>query len=147
MRTLIIILIISSFLQSTILPLDLVLIILICRSYIRADKNNLFLAFGFGILDSQLSLITLGFISILYLILVQATQVLSKTRITSNSLLVIPIIFALLFFHQIAISNFTHQSPEFLKIFLESLLSLPIFYIVRFWEERFVIRKEIKLRV
>lgn len=147
MRTLIIILIISSFLQSTILPLDLVLIILICRSYIRADKNNLFLAFGFGILDSQLSLITLGFISILYLILVQATQVLSKTRITSNSLLVIPIIFALLSFHQIAISNFTHHSPEFLKIFLESLLSLPIFYIVRFWEERFIIRKEIKLRV
>jgi len=49
--------------------------------------------------------------------------------------------------YQIAISNFTHQGAQFPKIFLESLLSLPIFYLLRLWEERFTVRKEIKLKV
>lgn len=147
MKTLIIVLIISSFLQSTIVPIDLVLIILICRSYIKSDKSNLFLAFACGLLDAHLSLTSLGFASILYLSSIQATQVLSKARLAGNSLLIIPFIFVLLIINQLASSFFIHQSLEFKKVFLESLLSLPILYLVRMWEEKFIIRKEIKLRI
>lgn len=148
MKTLITVLIIASFLQSTILPINLVLIILISRAYIRTDKANLFLAFGFGILDSHLNLTTLGFISVVYLILVQSTQVLSKVRLAASPFLIIPLSFGLLFTYQVAFSFFTHQSFEFFpKVLLESLLSLPIFYLVRLWEERFVVNKDIKLKL
>ena len=139
MKTLIITLVIVSFLQSSILPLDLVLIILICRSYLRADRNNLFLAFGFGLLDGHLNLTPLGLNSLIYLTVVQVTQSLSKSRLAGNLLLIMPISFVLLFL--------TQRSVPISLIFLESLMSLPTLYLLKFWEERFIVRKEIKLRV
>lgn len=139
MKTLIVVLIIVSLLQSAILPINLVLIILICRSYLRAEKSNLFLAFGFGLLDGYLNLTSLGQISLIYLTVVQITQSLSKSRLAGNLLLIIPISWVLLFL--------TQQPTSISLIFLESLISLPTLYILRLWEERFIIRKEIKLKV
>lgn len=147
MKTLIVILIIISFVQSTILPIDLVLIILLCRSYIRTDKANLYLAFGFGLLNSHLNLQTFGFQSIIFLILLELTQLLSKSRLAGNPLLIIPISLFGLAFNGFFQSLINHQSAHILpQIFLESLLSLPILYLVRLWEERFVVAKDIKLR-
>jgi len=148
MKTLIIVLIIISFLQSTILPLNLVLIILICRAYIRPDKANLFLAFALGLLDSHLNLTSLGFQSIIYLVIVQITESLSKSPLSRNSFLIIPISLALLSLNQLANLILSHQTLLiFPKMFLESLLSFPILYLIRLWEERFIVRKEIKLKV
>lgn len=148
MKTLIVILIIASFLQTTILPLDLVLLVLICRSYIKSEKINLYLAFGFGLLISHLELKTLGLISITYLVLIFLTQILSKSRLAGNSLLIVPVSLILLFLNQIISSQLTLQAFQFsFKIFIESLLALPVLYLIRFWEERFIVRKEIKLRV
>lgn len=148
MRTLIFVLIIVSFIQSTILPLEGVLIILICRSYIRSDKANFFLAFGFGLLIAYLNLIVLGLPSLIYLILLSVTASLSKSRLAGNSLLIVPLSLFLLSVNQAATSVFLHQSIQlFPKVFWEALLSLPILYLLRLWEERFIVQKEIKLRV
>lgn len=148
MKTLITVLIICSFLQSTIIHLDLVLIILICRSYIKSDRANLFLAFSFGLFNAHLNLNTLGVTSILYLILVQITQMLSKSRLAGNFVLIIPLSLILLSINDVVFSFLNHQSLHlFPKVILESLLSLPILYLARLWEERFIVRKEIKLKV
>lgn len=147
MKTLVTVLIIASFLQSTILPINLVLIILICRSYIKSE-TALFLAIGFGLFIGFLNLNTLGFTSIVYLILVQITKVLSKVRLAGNPLLIVPLTFILLSINQLATSFFNHESFQlFPKVLLESLLSLPVFYLIKLWEERFIIRKEIKLKI
>lgn len=138
MKTLIVVLIITSFIQYTILPLNLVLIILICRSYLIPDKANLFLAFAFGLLNGHLNLTTLGLTSLTYLIIVAIVEGLSKSRLAGNSLLIVPLTFGLLLGSQASI---------FPKIFLESLISLPIFYLVKIWEERFIVKRDIKLRV
>lgn len=148
MKTLIFILIIASFIQSTIIPIDLVLIILICRSYIKADKANLFLAFGFGLFNAHLNLSILGLHSLIYLILVAITESLSKSRLSGNSFLIMPLSLFLFFINQTAVSFFIHESIQLsLKIFVEAFLSLPILYLVRFWEERFIVHKGIKLRL
>lgn len=148
MKTLIIVLIIVSFLQSAILPLNLVLIMLICRAYIRVDKANLFLALAFGLLDSHLNLKPLGFQSIIYLSFVQITASLSKSPLSGNSFLIIPISLALLSLNQLANLILSHQTfLIFPKTILESLLSWPALYLLRLWEERFIVRKEIKLKV
>jgi len=146
MKTLIAIFIIVSFLQSTILPIDLVLIILICRSYIRSDQENLYLAFAFGLLDSHLNLNPLGIRSIVYLAVVQITQVLSKGRLASNPFLIIPISLILLAGNHIITDGLISPGVLF-EVLPESILSLPVFYMVRLWEERFIVRKEIKLKV
>lgn len=148
MKTLITVLIICSFLQSTIIPVDLVLIILICRSFVRLDKTNLFLAFSFGLLIAYLNLNILGSISLIYLLLVSVTEGLSRSRLSGNLFLIIPLTFCLLLISQLIGLMFFHQTLNiFPKLFLQSLLSLPILYVVKLWEERFIVHKGIKLKV
>ena len=148
MKTLIAMMIIISFIQTTILPMDLVLIILICRSYLRSDKSNLLLAFGFGLLNDHLSLNLWGLGSLIYLVIVAMVGGLSKSRLAGNSLSIIPLTLVLLGINQITLSFSTHQSIQlFPKILWEALFSLPVFYLIKFWEERFVVKGEIKLRI
>lgn len=148
MKTLIAVLIIASLLQSTILPINLVLIILIARALIRPEKANLFLAFAMGLFVSHLNLQPIGWQSLIYLVLVQLAQILSKTRISANPMVIAPLVFVLLSFNQISNAFVLNQSIKLLpQVLLESLLSLPVFYLVRLWEERFIVRKEIKLKV
>lgn len=147
MKTLIIILIISAFLQTTILPIDLVLLILICRAYIKPAKSNFYLAFAFGLFISHLNLTPLGLQSLVYLLFVAVTESLSRLRLAGNPLLIIPISFVLISLSQLVNSFLTHNLFEFPKVIIASVLSLPILYLVKLWEERFIIQKEIKLRV
>lgn len=148
MKTLILVLIIAAFLQSTILPINLVLTILICRSFIKLDKANLSLAFSFGLLDSHLNLLPLGLNSLIYLILIQITQSLSGSRLAGNLLLIAPLSLVLLAVYQLVISLSLQQTPQiFPGVFWESLVALPVLYLVRLWEERFIVRKNIKLKI
>lgn len=146
MKTLIFILVILSFLQATIIPMDLVLIVLICRSFIKTEKSNLYLAFGFGLLLSLLTGNPVGLQSITFLILVTAVE-LSKPRLLQNALLVAVVCFVAIIINSLAIAIFTHTSFMLIPKIFGGFLSLPIFYIVRFWEERFIIRKEIRLKI
>ncbi|MBI4038874.1 hypothetical protein HY384_02850 [Candidatus Daviesbacteria bacterium] len=148
MKTLIAILIIVAFLQTTILPIDLVLIILICRSYIKVGKLNLILGFWLGLLVSFLDLTPLGVQAVIYLFIIQLVQVLSKFPLAGNSLLIVPISLILLslnhFFISLAAQTTTQLFP---KVIVESLLSLPVLYLLRLWEDRFFVRKEIRLKI
>ncbi len=150
MKTLIISLIIASFLQTTILPIDLVLLVLICRAYIKSNKSNLYLAFAFGLFLSFLNLANFGLESIIFLIIIQATQMMSRSRLAGNPLLIIPVsLFFLVinqFINQVINAPVNFQIFPFIKLLLESFLSLPALYIVRLWEERFVVQKGIKLK-
>lgn len=148
MKTLIIILILVSFFQTTIIPLDLVLIILTCRSFLKISKSNLYLAFFFGLLISHLRLVNLGFDSLIYLLGVQITQILSKFRLAGNSLLIIPLTFILITLSQFINLLFLQESLSlFPKVLIEAGLSLPILYILRVWEERFIVQGGIKLKI
>ena len=147
MKTLIIILIIAIFLQTTILPIDLVLLILICRAYVKSEKANLYLGFVFGLLVSHLNLTPLGLQSIAYMVAVAATESLSKLRLAGNPLLIIPISFIFLFINQIINSSLNYNLLDLSKLIFASISSLPMLYLIRFWEERFIVRKEIKLKI
>lgn len=140
MKTLIIILIIASFLQTTIVSINIVLLILICRAYLKTDRANLYLAFVFGLLAGHLNLNILGMTSLVYLLIVSSTHALSKLRLASNPLLVVPISFIFLSLDQFAAWNLS-------KIIISSFLSLPAFYLIRLWEERFIVQKDIKLKI
>lgn len=148
MKTLIAILIIAAFLQSTILPLDLVLIILICRAFIKEGGNNLFLAFALGLFISHLNGNLLGFKSFFYLVIVYSTQLISKSRFAKNSYLLIPLSLLFLSLNTAAVSLFTNQTIRFFpKVVIETILCIPVFYLLRIWEERFIVKKDIKLKV
>lgn len=147
MKVIIAILIIAAFLQSTILPIDLVLLVLIPRAYIKPDRTNLYLAFIFGLFISHLDLTKFGLQSLIYLIIIQATQVLSRLRLAGNPLLIIPVTLVFLLLDQVVNILLTHQMWDFPGILFASFLSLPILYMLKIWEERFIAQKEIKLKM
>lgn len=147
MKTLVIILIISSFFQTTVIPVDLVLLILMCRAYLKSGKENLYLAFAFGLLIAHLNLTSLGLTAFIYLIIIQITQIISKRSFSNYPLVLMPVSFILLSFSQIVNLLLTHQTINFLQIVISALLSFPIYYLVKLWEDRFIARKEIKLKI
>lgn len=148
MRTLIAVLILLSFLQTTIIPLDLVLIILILRAHIRSDVTNLYLAVFLGLLISFLEHINLGFTPALYLLLIMCVHFFSQTPINKNIFSVIPVVLIALLIKDVSLSLFLHQTPQIWpKILIEVILSFPLYLAIRIWEERFIVRKDIKLRV
>lgn len=147
MKTLIIILIIASFLQTTILPIDLVLLILICQAYIKSEKSNLYLGFAFGLLTSHLNLNILGLQSLIYLVCIAATESLSRLRLAGNPLLIVPVSLVFLSLNQLINSLLRQSTFDLPTIIFTAFASLPILYLIRFWEERFIVQKEMKLKI
>lgn len=148
MKTLIIILILASFLQTTILSIDLVLLVLIFRSYIVSDRSNLYLAFFFGLLISHLSGTPLGIQSLIYLIVVQLIRIITRIPALNSILTIIPLTFIALALNSAIFAFINGVSVQIWpEILLESIAALPIYLLIRFWEERFVVRPEIKLKI
>jgi hypothetical protein len=147
MKTVIAVLILIALLEISIIPLDLVLLILILRSYLNTSTDNLLLAFGFGLLISYLTNLPLGFYSIIYLILIELTLLFRKTPLASHFFVIVPLIFALLSLQSLAVLVFFHQTINWWQLGIESVLALLLYFILKIWEERFVVRNEVKLKI
>ena len=148
MKTLIVVLIFLSFFQATLIPFDLVLIFLILRAYEISGKENLYLAFGFGLLISCLENSPLGVYSLIFLGLIQATYLYKKTPISSNLIFGLPLIVMVLSVNSIITSLLFSSSVQFFpKVLQETLIAIPVYFLLRIWEKRFVVKDEVKLRV
>lgn len=148
MKTLIVVLILLSFLQATLIPFDLVLIFLILRAYEISGKENLYLAFGFGLLVSYLENSPLGVYSLIYLGLILTTQFYKKTPISSSLLFGLPLIVMILSINLSLTSLLFSSSIQlFPRVLYETLIAIPVYFILKNWEERFVLKNEVKLRV
>lgn len=148
MKTFVIILILASFLQASVLPINLVLLLIMIRSYIRVEKSNLYLAFGLGLLLSHLEHTPLGLYSLVFLGLVEITHLFSKAPISRNFVTVIPFMLIIIIINDVFTSLIRGFSIQLLpQILVEVLLILPIYIVLRMWEERFTVRKEVRLKV
>lgn len=147
MRTIIAVLILAAFLQTTILPVNLVLLVLVLRSFLVSETSNLYLAFGFGLLISHLSSTPLGIQSIVYISMVIFTRALGRLPISNNILVVIPLTgFAALFDAGINALMMNASLQPVPAVLPPVILAIPLYIIIRFWEERFVV-SDIKLKV
>lgn len=148
MRVFIAILILGSFLQATIIPINLVAILILVRAYIKVEENNLYLAFFIGLLVSLLENTALGLVSLLYLFLVGAMQLFPKIPISKSLMTSMPFMIVILILNDVATSLIRGSSINIWpQIIFEGILILPIYIALRMWEERFVVRREVKLKV
>lgn len=147
MKTLILSLIAFALFQTTILGVNLVLLVLILRSFVRVDISNLYLAFFMGLLMSHLNFTPLGVQSISYLILVTLTQVVARSHLSAHFLTVVLLGMIGVSLDRVLISLSVGETINIFPLILyEGFLSIPIFVIVKFWEERFIV-KDIKLKI
>ncbi|MBI3486002.1 hypothetical protein HY025_03585 [Candidatus Daviesbacteria bacterium] len=147
MKLFILILVLAIFLQTTLTPIDLCLMLLICRSFIVDEKINYYLAFFNGIFLGVLTSQNLGFFALFFLITVKLISLIKKTALTANFLSILPVAFLILLTQSFLEKFFFNQTINFNKIYVEVILILPIYLLVRFWEERFIVRPGIKLKI
>jgi hypothetical protein len=147
----IIILIFISFLQGALLPFDLMLLILTVRSFVVDEKLNYWLAFGFGLLLSLLLGFPLGSLSLIYLLATAVVYSVKRTEFASNWLIVVPLVVILLIvdslLQNLLMSSGFTSGISVSVLLAEVFLVLPIYFLIRFWEERFIPKKDIRLKV
>jgi len=147
MIPLIFILILFSFLQEAFLPFNLVLLILVSRAFVVTEKENYYLAFIFGLVLSFLAGYPLGSLSIIYLILVLIIQIFRRFQFVTHPAVVIPVAVVSLLADQLARSLMLGSNIDLSQIPIQIILVIPIYFVVLLWEERFIVHKDIKLKV
>jgi len=147
MKTLIAILILSALFQVAFIPINLVLLILISRSLITPSKTNLTLAFVSGLILSLLTNQNLGFYALIFVIFTELIGLLRESNLSANPLVIVPVSFGCLAVLGFLEKLFFGVTINFNLIISASLISLVIYLLVRFWEERFIPNTSIKLKI
>lgn len=140
-------LVLATFLQASFLSVNLLLLVLIARSFITNDQKNFYLAFGFGLLLTLLIGKPLGSLSLLYLVLLTGVRFIKRTPLASRWLVILPLGFILLTASHLFENLVFKSSLSLQNLLIETAMILPIYFAVRFWEERFVPRQEIRLKI
>ncbi len=147
MKTFILFLIFAILLQTTLIPINLCLIMLVCRGLTTDERANFYIAIISGIFLGLLTSLNLGFYPLIFLIYVLLLSLFKKSSFSSNFLLFLPFAFLVYLTTAFLEKFFFNQSINLYKLLFELVLTLPIYLIVRFWGERFVVNKGIKLKV
>ncbi len=146
MKLLIFILVILSFLQSSTALPNLVLLVLISRSFLFESSENYYLGFGFGLLLSLLFNLPLGIMSLFFLAVTLIIYFLKGLFVQSVWPILLPLTLVLTLADKI-ITQMSFAGLSWAGVGLQVLAIIPIYIMVQFWEERFVAPKGIKLRV
>lgn len=147
MKTLLLLITFFAFLQSAFLPVNLILVAIIARSMVLEDKSNYFLAFMAGLILSFLTLVNLGYYPLIFIIAVKSISLLKKLPVSFSPLMIF--LYGSLVIAGIAMVNdfFIGVQIKIYPQLVEAILVLPAYYLVKIWEERFIIKPQIKLKV
>lgn len=136
-----------SFLQATLLPVSFTLLLIICRSFITDDSKNFWLAFLFGLLLSLLLGLPLGSLSFIYLLMIVFVKVFKSAQPTSHWLMIFPLGVTLLVINHLLQSLILGSSLNLPSLVPAVLLIIPTYLLVRFWEDRFTSKGDLRLKV
>lgn len=147
MRLFIVLLVLSAFVQSAFLPINLCLVLIISRSFVEERSSNLIASFLCGIFLGLLTVTNIGFWALTFLAVSKIVHILRNLPLTNSPRLIAPIalviIIAVSFLEQV----FLGQKMNVLKIGFETLLTIPVYIFIRFWEERFVVKSPTRLKI
>lgn len=147
MKLIILLIILCAFLQTTFIPLNLVLLFIIARSFAITDNANFILSFIAGILVGLLSSQNIGIYPIIFLSVTQIIYWFKKLPFSTNILFIIPLFIlictSLAYIEQIIFN----QSFNVFKIIPETLIGTLVFIFVKFWEDRFIVKPQLRLRM
>lgn len=147
MKLFILTIVVASLFQTSLLPVNLVLLLLLTRSLITDERSNLWSAFFAGVLLGLLSGANLGFWAVIFLVVVKLAVIIKQLPIQINLRTVLPISLGIIVLVNLVEWWFLKVSLSQLKVLTEALLSLPIYVIVGWWEERFVVAPAVKLKL
>lgn len=147
MRLFIILILLSAFIQTSFLPINLCLILILSRSLVSYKRSNYILGTVSGIILGVLNGQNIGFWALVFLIVSAIIHSTKKLPFSFTYITVIPIAFLASLMVSFLEKTFFGQTINFVKVFIEAFLTLPAYIFIKFWEERFVVRTDIKLKI
>ncbi len=147
MKYLVILLILLTFLQTTVLPVNIVLLVVLCRSFLVDDKQNFYLAFGFGVLISLLTNQPIGVLSLIFLSLVGLVYILKSSPILTTFISVFVSVTFLMALFKLLDYLIYKQPFSWMNFLAVVILIPPVYILLQLWEERFIVKTGIKLKL
>jgi hypothetical protein len=147
MRPFLIILILAVFIQSSFIPLNLVLVLLIVRVFVVEDTANYWFGLLSGTMLGILTSVNLGFWTLFFLLAVKLIYLIRKNSLTHNTFAIVPIAFIFCLLAGFYEKLFLSQTVNFYKISAEALITFPFYIFFRYWEERFIVKRDTKLKL
>ncbi|OGE25791.1 hypothetical protein A3C32_03375 [Candidatus Daviesbacteria bacterium RIFCSPHIGHO2_02_FULL_41_14] len=143
----IVLLLLLTFIQSALLPFDLILIVIIVRSFLMNSRSNYYLAFLMGLLVAFLSGQPLGIMSIVYLLVVKVVHSIRLAAFASHWSVSIPVTFITVMIYYLLSKFLLGISLNLWYVPVQMIMVVPLYLIIGFWEERFIGRSVIKLKI
>ncbi len=140
----IILLILLSFIQSSLLRIDLLAIVLLSRSLLVEDNTNYYLAFGLGLLVSFLQNMDLGLLSIFYLILVKLTYLIKRVPFSTKWFFILPLALLLTLVQQL-LFLIMGTSIDWMSLSIQTLSVIVIYPLIKIWVERIEVKSKSSL--
>jgi hypothetical protein len=137
----------AAFAQTSFITLNLCLIILISRSYAINDAKNYYLALFGGILVGVLTSLNIGFYPLIFIVSVFLVHLIRTLPITGKYWIILPISFGLLMMAMLTEYQVYNFKINWWLPSIGSLVTLPIYIFIREWEERFVAKPGIRLKL
>ena len=148
MNVLIGLIILSAFLQTSFIGINIVLLFLVCRSFIVESRMNYFLAFFVGLLISILAVQNLGFWALVFLIAVKIGHVFGKLPFNRGLLTALPAIALSVFTATVLQGVIEGQTINWNIPVIEIVIGIPIYFFLSFWEDRFMVHtSNVKLKL
>ena len=141
------IIIVAAFIQTSFLPLNLVMMLLIGRGLLVSDSANLLLAFISGIFIGILTSHNIALYALLFLAVAKIVQVYRVLPFSEHFLTTFLFSGVLIFLFDMVEQKLLGGKINFTRTLWEIGSFMPIFFAIKFWEERFVVKKEIKLKI
>ena len=146
MKLLLFLLCIAAFLQSaTALP-NIVLLVIIARSFLIETSENYYLGFGFGLLLSLLFNQPLGLISIFFLLVTFIIYMLKGLMVQTVWPLLLPFTLLVTVVDKL-VTQMSFGGLTWFGVIVQTLAIIPIYILVQIWEEQLVPPKAIRLKV
>lgn len=110
-------------------------------------SSNLAATFLAGIFLGLLTAANIGFWALTFLAVSKVVHILRSLPLTQSPKLVAPL--SLLVIASVAFLEniFLGQKINMIKIIIETLLTIPAYIFIRFWEERFEVKSQVKLKI
>src|SRR3989344_673246 len=140
-----IILLLAALVQSSFLPINLVLVFLVCKVMMTKQEHYLTLSFFSGLFLGFLQLINLGFYAIVFLIVSKIAQIFRSSPLSANVFTVSALAGAIFLAVAAVEKLILGISFHYTKIIYETLSALLTCLFIYLWEDRFV-SKPLKLR-
>lgn len=147
MKTFLLLLTLFAFLQSAFLPVNLVLVVLIARGLVTEDRGNLFLAFFTGMILSFLTQVNLGYYPVVFILVVKLAMMMKKLPVSFSPFMIFLSGVLLITITASLNSFFTGQMLNLYPHIIEAVLVIPAYFLIKLWEDRFIVKSHIKLKV